>query len=59
MKGLGKHIMNNGGRIMEDIDFHDLMNMMNEGMSQNEIARELGVSNKVVEWIRQEIEKDV
>lgn len=59
MKGLDRYLKVNASKLVDGMDFHDLMNMVNEGMSEGEIARELGVSDKVVEWLRKEIEKDV
>ncbi|MBA1336819.1 MAG: hypothetical protein HPY66_3255 [Firmicutes bacterium] len=59
MKGLDRYIRANAQRAMNDIDFHSFIGMMEEGMSQPEIARELGVSEKVVEWLAKEMEKDV
>jgi len=35
------------------------VSLLMECMSESEIARELGVNDKVVKWIRSEIEKDV
>ena len=59
MKGLDRYIKANAGRIFNDVDFHDFMNMLESGMPDTEIAKELGVSDKVVEWLKKEIEKDV
>ncbi len=59
MKGLDKYIKSNLYKTVEDIDFHEFMEMMEEGMPQTEIAHELGVSEKVVSLLAKEIEKDV
>ncbi len=59
MKGLDRYVKANASRLLNDMDFHDLMGMLGEGMTEGEIARELGVSDKVIEWIRREAEKDV
>lgn len=59
MKGLDRFHRANARKAMEDIDFHDFLEMIEEGMTQAEIAKELGVSKRVIEWLSEEIEKDV
>lgn len=59
MKGLDRYIKANVSKALNDVDFHDLMDMVEDGMSHSEIARELGVSDTVVQWLTKEIEKDV
>lgn len=38
-----------------DVDFHDLVDMVENGYSSEEIARELGVSKEQIEKLRREI----
>jgi orotate phosphoribosyltransferase-like protein len=59
VKGLDRFFKANAAKAMQDINFHDFMEMMEEGMTQSEIAKELGVSRRVVEWLSEELEKDV
>lgn len=59
MKGLKRYTKANLYKTAEDVDFHEFYGMMEEGMSHSEIARELGVSKKVVDLLAEEIEKDV
>jgi transposase len=59
MKGLDRYRRANLYKTAEDIDFHEFYEMMEEGMNRNEIAKELGVSEKVVDLLAEEIEKDV
>jgi orotate phosphoribosyltransferase-like protein len=59
MKGLDRYTKANLYKTAEDIDFHEFYEMVEEGMSHTEIAEELGVSKKVVDWLAEEIEKDV
>ncbi len=51
---MGKHQTNN----LFDIDFHDFMELVESGYSTNEIARELGVSKREVNILRNEINKE-
>lgn len=59
MKGLDRYIKASASRMINDIDYHDFMSMLEMGMSEAEIASELGVSDRVVKWLKNEIEKDV
>lgn len=41
-----------------DIDFHDFMELVDQGYNNEEIAKELGVSKEQIKNIRDEINKD-
>jgi hypothetical protein len=42
----------------KDIDFHDFIDMVDSGLQDEEIAKELGVQRNYIEKLKYEIKKD-
>jgi DNA-binding transcriptional regulator LsrR (DeoR family) len=59
MKGLNRFIKTGMDKTIEDIDFHEFYHMMDQGLTQMEIAEQLGITERAVGWLVKEIEKDV
>lgn len=41
-----------------DVDFHDFVDMVQSGLLDEEIAKELGVNKSYIEKLKNEIKKD-
>ncbi|KXG76991.1 helix-turn-helix domain-containing protein [Thermotalea metallivorans] len=57
-KRIGDYISNRNRERLKDIDFHDFMDMIDSGLNDEEIAKELGVHRQYVEKLKQEMKKD-
>ena len=59
MKGLNRYTKVDINKTIEDIDFHEFYQMMEKGLTHMEIAEQLDITEKAVEWLAKELEKDV
>ncbi|QXM05941.1 helix-turn-helix domain-containing protein [Crassaminicella indica] len=57
-KKLGNYIMEKNKDKFSEIDFHDFIDMVQSGLSTQEIAKELGVSRSYIERLKNEMKKD-
>lgn len=57
-KRIGDYISNRNRERLKDIDFHDFIDMIDSGLDDEEIAKELGVHRQYVEKLKQEMKKD-
>ncbi|QZY57046.1 hypothetical protein [Crassaminicella profunda] len=57
-KRLGSYIAEKNKDKFSEIDFHDFMNMVQSGLNNQEIAKELGVHKSYIEKLKNEMKKD-
>lgn len=57
-KKIGNYISNKNSIRFTEIDFHDFIDMVETGLSNEEIALELGVSRQYIDKLKNEFDKD-
>ncbi len=57
-KRIGEYISNKNLNRFEDIDFHDFVDMVDSGLQDEEIAKELGVQRNYIEKLKYEMKRD-
>lgn len=45
-------------RAINDIDFHDFLELSNRGLTDTEIASELGIDKRYISMLREDIQRD-
>ena len=57
-KRIGHYISGKNATRFTEIDFHDFIDMVQTGLSNEEIAVELGVNKQYIEKLKDELYKD-
>lgn len=57
-KRIGDYLNKKNSTRFTEIDFHDFIYMVETGLSNEEIALELGVSKKYIDNLKNEFDKD-
>ncbi|MBS3994393.1 MAG: hypothetical protein KGZ33_01245 [Alkaliphilus sp.] len=57
-KKIGDYLNKKNSARFTEIDFHDFIYMVETGLSNEEIALELGVSKKYIDNLKNEFDKD-
>lgn len=58
MKKIGNYIMEKNIDRLAELNFHDFVHMVQSGLCDEEIAKELGVHKSYIERLKNEMQKD-
>lgn len=57
-RSVGNYINNRNMNKFSEMNFHDFVNMVGSGLSDEEIANELGINKRYIEKLKNEMKKD-
>ncbi len=57
-KKIGNYIGEKNSKSLSAVDFHDFIDMVDSGLSDEEIAGELGVSKSSIDKLKYELQRD-
>jgi predicted DNA-binding transcriptional regulator len=55
---LSEKLKQNNSKAINDIDLHDFLELAQRGMNDTEIAQELGINQRYIAKIREDMQRD-